>query len=179
MLVIGEESKELNLELSGSISDLSDLELWETRWIETTKELSQWSTLLDVAQNQNMSSLALECASIRCDWETTKKLRSSPSVVALLECGSLPIKLVDIMLSVIDNKNQEVERMCAQSVQLAMSHWAFLPPLCTGSAAHCKILHTFHRIIELRESAGTLSMYLLSLCRYRANRYCHSSLQRL
>ena len=46
----------------------------------------------------------------RCDWEPCRKLRSSPTVIAMLERGSLPVKFADIMLSVIDNKTADVER---------------------------------------------------------------------
>lgn len=133
-----------------------EVEVWETRWVEACKDLSQWAFVLDVANSQNIPDVAIECASVRCEWDKVKALRVYPSVVARLECGSLKVKLIDIMLSVIENKAHDVERLCAQSVQLALSQWQLLPPISCGSVAHKAQLHSFHRIIELRESAGLM-----------------------
>jgi transformation/transcription domain-associated protein len=97
---------------------------------------------------------------MRCDWDNLKRLRETPAVVALLERGSLLVKLTDIMLSVIDNRSTDVERNCAQAVQLALNLWQMLPQCCGGSVAHRKLLSSFHRIIELRESASvSLEIY--------------------
>lgn len=135
----------------------SDLQLWQNRWVETCKELSQWSTLLEFATGQQIIDLAFESAAMRCDWENLRKLRQLPVSIALLERGTILVKFADTMLAVIDNKSQDVERNCAQSVQLALNLWQSLPSLSAGSHGHKSLMSAFHRIIELRESAPVSS----------------------
>jgi hypothetical protein len=131
---------------------LFDLEVWQERWVATAQNLSKWGILLDVSQQQHVPELALECAAVKCDWESIRKLRIHPTNVAGLENGLLNTKLIDVMMCIVENRFNDVEKLCAQSVQLALSNWQKSPPLCTGSTLHKAAFNCFHRVVELRES---------------------------
>ncbi|CAM9366111.1 unnamed protein product, partial [Ectocarpus fasciculatus] len=133
-----------------------ELEIWETRWVESAKSLSQWDVLYHHADKLQMSHVAIEAAAMRSDWESVKRLRYSPSVVACLEMGIPTFKLFDIMQCVLDNRFAEADRLCALTVQMALFRWQLLPPITAGCNAHKGLLHLFHRVIELRESTGMI-----------------------
>jgi hypothetical protein len=128
----------------------------QERWVATAQSLSKWGILLDVSQQQHMPELALEAAAIKCDWDALRRLRVNPSNVAALENGLLNTKLTDVMLCVVENRFGDVEKLCAQSVQLALSNWQLAPPMCAGSNLHKASLNAFHRVVELRESNGIM-----------------------
>jgi len=133
-----------------------ELSFWESRWIQSAKELSQWSALADYASSLQLSDLGTEVASMKCDWEGLRLLRATPAVAAQLARGSPSHKLFDVMLAIADGKLPEADRQCAQAAQMSLLRWQLLPPLCGGSRAHRQLLHLFHRVIELRESAGMM-----------------------
>jgi hypothetical protein len=133
-----------------------DLEQWQSRWIESAKELSQWDALSTYAKDVGNVELALESAVLTCEWGTVKSLRESPAFASIQERGGVKSKLYDIILSVIELRHGEADRFCMQSVQLALTQWQNNPDICKGSLFHKNLLHSFHRIIELRESATML-----------------------
>lgn len=73
-------------------------------------------------------------------------------MVASLESGDPRVKLYEIYLSIADGKLNDVEKLCAQCVQLSLHAWQGLPTLSTGGEAHGDLLRLFHRLVELRES---------------------------
>merc|ERR1711871_1750363 len=89
-------------------------------------------------------------------WKRVKESRESPSVIAQLERGVPNHKLVDIMLSIEERQYLEADKLCAQCVQMDLLRWQALPPLHAGPWAHKTLLYQFHRVIELRESAGIM-----------------------
>lgn len=131
--------------------------LWEKRWVENAKELSHWNMLSDFSNSVHIPTLSIESATMRSDWETVKRQRMCPSVVAQNELNAIHVKLCDTMLHIIEKKHQEADRLCLQSVQMSLLRWQNLPNYCGGSSAHKNILHIFHRIIELRETIVTMS----------------------
>jgi len=133
-----------------------DLEQWQSRWIESAKELSQWDALSTYAKDVGNVELALESAVLTCEWGTVRSLRESPAFASIQERGGVKSKLYDIILSVIELRHGEADRFCMQSVQLALTQWQNNPDICKGSLFHRNLLHSFHRIIELRESATML-----------------------
>lgn len=133
-----------------------ELEIWENRWVESAKSLSQWDVLYHHADKLQLSHVAIEAAAMRSDWDAAKRLRYSPSVVACLEMGIPTYKLFDIMQCVLDSRFAEADRLCALTVQMALFRWQLLPPISTGCNAHKNLLHLFHRVIELRESTGMI-----------------------
>ena len=60
------------------------------------------------------------------------------------------------MLAVVDLKLSDADKLCAQAAQMSLLSWQLLPQLSGGSRAHRDLFHIFHRIIELRESAGIM-----------------------
>ena len=131
-----------------------ELNMWENRWIKISKELSQWNSLGEFAHTQNLSHLYFESSLMNCNREILKRLRPTAAIVATCECGIITAKFADIMFAVMENKISEVERHCAQSVQLALNQWQIYPGLASSSSGHKLLLTTFQRIMELRESAA-------------------------
>jgi transformation/transcription domain-associated protein len=112
--------------------------------------------LQDYAKRQNLTDLGCECAALLCDWPSLRAFRHSPTVIAELERGSPWHKLFDIMLSVVDGKYNEADKICAQCVQMLLLKWQQLPPPCANSQAHKRLLHMFHRVIEMKESVSMM-----------------------
>lgn len=138
--------------LSGEAS-LLNYEICGKRWMKCAKQLTQWNVLYDHSKSTNVPDM--EAAAMMEDWDLVKKYRCFPSTVALLEQGSTSTKLYDGMLAVMNSKFPDADRACAQAVQMSLMEWENLPSaLHAGSNAHKSLLHTFHRIIEIRESAG-------------------------
>lgn len=130
-----------------------EIALWEERWVELNRQLGQWAPVLkEYSEATGNADLEMECAWKTRDWEGVRKLCSSPSVVAALESGDPRVKLYEIYLSIADGKLGDVEKLCAQCVQLSLHAWQSLPTLATGGEAHGDLLRLFHRLVELRES---------------------------
>jgi len=62
------------------------------------------------------------------------------------------MKICETLSAVADGKLGDVENLHAQSSQLALYKWQNLPSFSGGSCAHAKLLHFFHRLVEIRES---------------------------
>jgi transformation/transcription domain-associated protein len=77
-------------------------------------------------------------------------------VNAQLAKGSASHKLLEVMLAIADMKISEADRLCAQAAQMALLNWQMLAPISGGSRPHRELFHLFHRLIELRESAGII-----------------------
>jgi len=137
-----------------------ELEMWEQRWVEVSRKLSNWQLLLQYSEQLNIVNLNIEAAAMTSDWARVKDLRKFPSVVALLERGVPKSKLIDIMLSVVENNSPEADKLCAQSVQMALIRWHQLPHMYASSVAHHRLFNQFHQIIELRESVSLMNEVL-------------------
>ena len=131
-----------------------DSEFLESKWIETSQSLAEWKILSEYSSEIGAYGLNIESFSMLSDWAKVKELRKYPSVIAQLERGSSKFKLIDIMLSIIDNNPNEADKLCAQSVQMSLLRWDQLPPFYHCSNGHKRLLHQFHQIIELRESVS-------------------------
>lgn len=62
-----------------------EMALWESHWIESQRQLSQWSVIDEYASATQDTALMLECASKMNDWDKVKSLFTLPSVVASLD----------------------------------------------------------------------------------------------
>jgi len=135
-----------------NIDEEGDFPIWEQRWIETNKQLGQWSLLGPYAKVAGNNVLQVECGWKTQDWKSVKALCSSPSVIAGFEGGSTEHKIHEIYLAIADGKLTEVEKLCAQGVQLALHNWQIYPNLSAGGATQGEFLQLFHKLVELRES---------------------------
>ena len=134
-----------------------ELDVWEHRWIQSAKDMSQWSLLDNYATTLQLVDLSAEVASMECNWEALRRLRSLPSFSAQMARGSTSHKLLEVMLCLADGKTAEADRLCAQASQMALLRWRLLPPICGSSRPHRELFHLFHRVTELRESACMIS----------------------
>ena len=130
----------------------TEMSLWEERWVVINKQLGQWAVLKSYAEGTGCAELLMECSWKSRDWDSVRRMCSNPSIVAALEGGAPKNKLHEIYLSIADGKLNDVEKLCAQCVQLALHNWQLLPPLSAGGEAHVELLRLFHRLVELRES---------------------------
>ena len=87
----------------------------------------------------------------------TKVLRRTPTVIATNDYLNIQSKLRDITIYLNDNNTTEADRLFTQSIQISLLKWYSLPVLLPGSTPHRGLLSYFHRIVELRESAGCIS----------------------
>jgi hypothetical protein len=152
------------LEPESPIGDSLDLEILEERWLQTAKGLSEWDTLLNYGEDSGLSDVAIEAAMMKGDWTAVRRLKATPIVNALLERGNYEMRLLESMVAVVDQKLPQVsEKICSQSVQLALQKWSVLPSasLLAGfgnhSSAHKNILFFFYRATEVRESIVMMS----------------------
>eukprot|EP00588_Corethron_pennatum_P036377 CAMPEP_0194347888 /NCGR_PEP_ID=MMETSP0171-20130528/106235_1 /TAXON_ID=218684 /ORGANISM="Corethron pennatum, Strain L29A3" /LENGTH=1477 /DNA_ID=CAMNT_0039115183 /DNA_START=5071 /DNA_END=9504 /DNA_ORIENTATION=- len=132
---------------------IEELSVWERRWIEVNRESCQWETVNEYAKSNKSTLLMMECAWRSKDWDTVRSLFSSPSFVAELESGDPRQKMTEIFLAIAgDGKFNDVEKLCAQAVQLCLHKWQLLPILSSKCMAHVSLLQSFQRLVELRES---------------------------
>jgi len=130
-----------------------ELELWEERWIECSKQLNQWPTLGEFAASTVHPELALECAWKSADWETVRSLLQSNQLILQQETGSPAHRVHEARLAVADNRPPlEVERALGQAFQLALSKWQLLPRVYQGCPSHKPLLHVMHQLHEIKES---------------------------
>ncbi len=137
-----------------TLSGLSETEVSfvQDRWIATQKEMCQWAALEDFADNSGCSKLTMECAWKARDWEKLRNLSTSSSIVASLESGDIDAKMSEIFLAIADGKLNEVENLHAQTAQLCLYEWQLLPQIYSGCNSHNRLLHNFHRLVDIRES---------------------------
>ena len=134
----------------------TELSFWEEQWIELNRELCQWSVLSNYAKNTGSPRMMVESSWKSRDWSNLRKLVTSPSVIADLECGDPLIKITEIILAISDGKLNDVEHLHAQTAQLCLHQWQLLPRISTACLSHNSLLQTFHRLVELRESGQVM-----------------------
>lgn len=147
---------ELESELGKAIINRADMErnlsFLEERWIALQRESCAWSALNEFSGDNGPVNIMIEGAWKTKNWEKLRTLSSSPSAISSLEHGDLHIKLSEILLAISDGKLHDVENLHAQAAQLCLYNWQLLPPIYSGCNAHRQILHTFHRLVDIRES---------------------------
>ena len=141
-----------------------ELEIWEERWMQNARKLSQWDALFDYAVKMNVEDIGLEACSMLSNWPRMgKMLLSMPSSSASISIqidrgGVIPnpeVKIYEAMLNIVEGKPHRSEKVVLAAVESALHKWHSLPPLVGGSSLsklHKWLLHNFHRIVELRES---------------------------
>ena len=133
-----------------------ELQIWEDRWVESHKEMSQWALIDEFATSQGEAQLSLEAAWKTKNWEKLKSLFAAPSVVALLEEGDQCAKMTEMYLEIQKGNLDAVDDIHAQIAQLCLYRWQLLPSISSGSQAHQSLLQQCTRLVELRESSQLL-----------------------
>ena len=131
-----------------------DVELWECRWINYAKDLSEWSMLSNFAAAVGVHDLSLECAVTLGDWDEVKRLKSYP--VSALSGGGLKAKVFDGMLSLVERRYSEVSEIISDAAQLAMCRWQLQPSGGGASSYHRSIISSMQHILELDEGKNML-----------------------
>jgi transformation/transcription domain-associated protein len=132
---------------SGQVASQKDVELWETHWIECAKRLTQWDLLADYARINSLPELLAEASWKLGDWAQLKDAFTKHG----LSTDSPRIKLLQSCLALHESKIADVDAMCKQAMNVLVAQWIALPK--TPSPAFTPMLHAFHQIIELYESA--------------------------
>ena len=132
-----------------------ELETWEERWIECTRQLSQWPILAEFASATAHPELALECAWKSGDWEAARVLLQGNQLVLQQETGSPAHRVHDARLAAAQGRPpNELERTLGQAFQLALSKWQLLPRAYEGCPNHRPLLHVLHQLHEVKESVA-------------------------
>ena len=113
-----------------------ELGLWEDRWVNAHKEMSQWHVIDEFASSLGNPDLMMECAWKTKNWDKVKALCATPSIIASLQEGNPITKMSEIFLAIHEGKLGEVENLHAQTAQLCLYKWQLLPSLGTGSNLH-------------------------------------------
>lgn len=129
-----------------------EMDLWEEQWVALQGEMCQLPVVSSYARSTGDSQLLLDCAWKTQDWNTVKTLCLSSALQPAIEDGDPNVKMGEILLAINEGKLSDVESLHVQTAQLCLQKWQLLPGVSTGSAAHASLLHTFHRLVELRES---------------------------
>jgi len=129
-----------------------EMSLWENQWMLLQREMSQLKVVEEFAKSTGNNHLMLECAWKSQSWESMKQMCATPSVVGSIENGEPMAKMCEIFLAITEGRLSDVENLHAQTAQLALNRWQLLPAMAASSPQHVELLHTFHRLVELRES---------------------------
>ena len=129
-----------------------EMDLWEERWVALQGEMCQLPVVFDYASSTGDPRLLLDCAWKTQDWDKVRVLCSSSALLPAIENGDPSVKMGEILLAINEGKLSDVESLHVQTAQLCLQKWQLLPGLSTGSIAHASLLHSFHRLVELRES---------------------------
>lgn len=147
----------------GQYEESNDMEVWEYKWIQYAKELSQWSVISDFASEAGSCELSLEGAVMLGDWEAARGIRGSPSMAALLlmragdgSSSGLKMKLYDGMLSLVEGHYQEATEVFSDATQIALCRWQQLPNISSGTLCHRTLLSSMQQLLELEESKDML-----------------------
>jgi transformation/transcription domain-associated protein len=151
---LSEYTSLMNLVATGELSGTSKLEMkfWEEEWVKLQREECQLEVVSNFASQTNNAPLMLECAWKECNWDKVRSLCASPQVISIVETGDPALKMVETLSAVAEGKLSEVENLHAQSSQLCLYKWRLLPNFTSASQAHARLLHNFHRLVEIRES---------------------------
>lgn len=129
-----------------------EMDLWEDRWIHLQKEVCQMEVVADFASANRRYAMLLDAAWKNQDWDMIENLTSFPELVSLCERGDPLVKMCEILLAITRGKLSEVENLHTQTAQLCLQKWQSLPCIASGSHQHSELLHSFHRLVEFRES---------------------------
>jgi hypothetical protein len=135
-----------------------EVEVWEERWIDSAKKLSQWNIVSDYCEISQLPALGMEAASMKCDWATVKKIRTHSDISVQFERNNCYLKLIEAQSHITDQKLSLAEKSYSSAIQMALIQWSILPPLLylNGSgnetSSHKNLLHFFHRVVEVRDS---------------------------
>jgi hypothetical protein len=142
----------------GGVRSPLELEMWEERWLESARNLSQWDIVAEYGESTSMLHTSLEAAGMLRDWSCVRRLKASSSFDAQCDRGNYNFKLLEGMLTIVDQKYPHADKLYSQAVQMSLSRWCALPSAVGGSnsIAHKELLHFFHRAVELRESIGIM-----------------------
>ena len=135
---------------------MEEMQLWENRWVQLQRDICEVDVVQDWAGSMDHHPLLLESAWKREDWETVKSLSTSPVLMSMMEEGNPALKLSEIFLAIKERKLGDVENLHAQTAQLCLFKWQLLPSLSPASSCHAALLHSFHRLVELRESVQVM-----------------------
>ena len=138
----------------GGPGEDDDMELWECRWIQYAKELSEWSVLSAFAASAGAADLSLESAISLGDWEAVKRLRTT--VPSLQVDSGLKMKIFDGMLSLVDRRYPDATDAIADATQLALCRWQQLPSISSGASCHRSLMSSLQHILELEEGKNML-----------------------
>jgi hypothetical protein len=165
-----------SVDLDESVKPVTEveMEMWEERWLHNAKKLSQWDVLFDYALKMNVEDVSLEASSLLSNWPKMNRLliampSNNASVSIQIERGGIipnpEIKMYEAMINIVDSKPHRSEKVVLSAIETALHKWHSLPPLVGGAssnATHKWLLHTFHRVVELRESMNMIAEVMKS-----------------
>jgi hypothetical protein len=130
-----------------------ELQMWEERWIDLQHELCQHEVVAEYGKLSGSPRLQLESSWKSQDWDGVRQHVASPTLLAAMEAGDPTVKICEAMVFVANGKLSDVENSHAQAAQLCLYKWQQLPRISRGSPSHTSLLHTFNRLVEIRESS--------------------------
>eukprot|EP00899_Mesostigma_viride_P026573 jgi/Mesvir1/70/Mv13673-RA.2 len=127
-----------------------ELCLWEEQWLECAKKLNQWDVVTEFARAVDHTDLMLDSLWRVPDWQTLKTVALPSTQLA----ESPRLKIVQAYAALQEGNVSEADRSLGQGMQLCLAEWWQLPDV--GLQSHLHLLHQFHKIVDLQESARLL-----------------------
>mmetsp|Transcript_18261 Transcript_18261/g.56203 ORF Transcript_18261/g.56203 Transcript_18261/m.56203 type:complete len:2156 (-) Transcript_18261:318-6785(-) len=151
-------------------SSIFEADIWCSSWLDCACDMSQWSLLGELLKCTPEPlpraflgpGLRLQAYWKSSKWDDVRKyLKADHTRENLLlkkkeEQVTPQIKLLQTRLAIVDGIYTDVEILCGECVQLALDLWNGLPRPRLGIAAHDKLLHLFHELVEVHESSQLL-----------------------
>lgn len=128
-----------------------ELTLWESRWVETARQLCQWPVLNDYARNVGDTLLMAEACSKLGQWTYLQRLLQTPAVTLDVARAAVS-KLYDVEIAIQHDRPSEAANLCDQAAMLALRQWCALPSL--GLHVHECMLTVAQRVVECREAVS-------------------------
>jgi len=138
----------------------------QNQWIQCARDLSQWRLLRDVTKQhfsttgrcltlspEQAENLRLEASWKLQDWDSVRRFLDTTSRSEFADAES---KLHEIRLAVLDHRYADVDLLCAECANLALQRWCLLPVVTGAGTVHKSMLHMFHQLVEVHESAHLL-----------------------
>lgn len=129
-----------------------EMDFWEGQWVKLQREECQLGVVSEFASQTNNAQLMVECAWKESHWDAVRTLCATPPIISAVESGDPAMKMCETLSAVAEGKLSDVGNLHAQSSQLCLFKWRLLPSLSSGSLAHARLLHYFHRLVEISES---------------------------
>jgi transformation/transcription domain-associated protein len=150
-------------QLSEKDGDTSESKIVEDLWVECAKRLESWPLLRDFCKASGNTELMLESAWKCNDWQALQVcVNAASSKTATVHLASAMCQIIDMdatsaaPVSGLSSNRPEVtlKSSLSDAISLGLRDWAGLPRGVRVTNSQLELVHFFHRVVEVQESAA-------------------------